>query len=96
MKTLVYAFGRMNPPTAGHGKLVQKVKQLARVSCAAFEHKPQSKLPAAFLLLPWPDRFATVVPECRIRISRKPGAPVAGHQKALCGYSSCITSGWNS
>ena len=30
MKTLVYAFGRMNPPTAGHGKLVQKVKQLAQ------------------------------------------------------------------
>ena len=30
MKTLVYAFGRMNPPTAGHGKLIQKVKQLAQ------------------------------------------------------------------
>ena len=30
MKTLVYAFGRMNPPTNGHGKLVQKVKQIAQ------------------------------------------------------------------
>ena len=35
MKTLVYAFGRMNPPTAGHGKLIQKVKQLAQRERAA-------------------------------------------------------------
>ena len=30
MKTAVFAFGRMNPPTNGHGKLVQKVKQIAQ------------------------------------------------------------------
>ena len=30
MKTAVFAFGRMNPPTIGHGKLVDKVKAVAR------------------------------------------------------------------
>ena len=30
MKTAVFAFGRMNPPTVGHGKLVDKVKSVAR------------------------------------------------------------------
>ncbi|MED6337545.1 MAG: adenylyltransferase/cytidyltransferase family protein [Candidatus Thermoplasmatota archaeon] len=30
MKTIVFAFGRMNPPTSGHGKLIQKVKQIAQ------------------------------------------------------------------
>ena len=29
-KTRVFAFGRMNPPTAGHGKLITKVKRLAQ------------------------------------------------------------------
>jgi hypothetical protein len=29
-KTIVFAFGRMNPPTNGHGKLVTKVKRLAQ------------------------------------------------------------------
>ena len=29
-KTLVFAFGRMNPPTNGHGKLITKVKRLAQ------------------------------------------------------------------
>lgn len=28
-KKLVFAFGRMNPPTNGHGKLITKVKRLA-------------------------------------------------------------------
>lgn len=30
MRTLVFAFGRMNPPTNGHGKLVTKVKRMAQ------------------------------------------------------------------
>lgn len=30
MRTLVFAFGRMNPPTNGHGKLVEKVKRVAQ------------------------------------------------------------------
>ena len=30
MKTAVFTFGRMNPPTIGHGKLVDKVKSVAR------------------------------------------------------------------
>lgn len=30
MRTLVFAFGRMNPPTVGHGKLVTKVKRMAQ------------------------------------------------------------------
>lgn len=29
-KTLIFAFGRMNPPTVGHGKLVAKVKRMAQ------------------------------------------------------------------
>lgn len=29
-KKLVFAFGRMNPPTNGHGKLITKVKRLAQ------------------------------------------------------------------
>lgn len=29
-KTLVFAFGRMNPPTNGHGKLITKVKRMAQ------------------------------------------------------------------
>lgn len=33
-KTLVFAFGRMNPPTVGHGKLITKVKRLANTSRA--------------------------------------------------------------
>jgi hypothetical protein len=33
-KTLVFAFGRMNPPTVGHGKLVQKVKRIAATNRA--------------------------------------------------------------
>ena len=32
-KTTVFAFGRMNPPTTGHAKLVDKVHSLAK------EHK---------------------------------------------------------
>tara|TARA_B110000967_G_scaffold56838_1_gene58257 strand:+ start:3402 stop:3989 length:588 start_codon:yes stop_codon:yes gene_type:complete len=30
MKTLVFSFGRMNPPTNGHGKLVAKVRRMAQ------------------------------------------------------------------
>jgi nicotinic acid mononucleotide adenylyltransferase len=30
MRTLVFAFGRMNPPTNGHGKLITKVKRMAQ------------------------------------------------------------------
>ena len=30
LKTVVFAFGRMNPPTTGHGKLVSKVLALAK------------------------------------------------------------------
>ena len=33
-KTLVFAFGRMNPPTVGHGKLVEKVKRVATINRA--------------------------------------------------------------
>jgi len=29
-KTVIFAFGRMNPPTNGHGKLVAKVKRMAQ------------------------------------------------------------------
>jgi len=29
LKTTVMAFGRMNPPTTGHGKLIDKVKEVA-------------------------------------------------------------------
>ena len=29
-KHAVLAFGRMNPPTTGHGKLVDKVKDIAK------------------------------------------------------------------
>lgn len=31
MKTAVFAFGRMNPPTVGHEKLVNKVRSVARL-----------------------------------------------------------------
>ena len=30
MKTVVFTFGRMNPPTRGHAKLVYKVQQVAK------------------------------------------------------------------
>ena len=30
MKKIVLAFGRMNPPTTGHQKLVNKIKSVAR------------------------------------------------------------------
>ena len=33
-KTVVFTFGRMNPPTNGHGKLITKVKRLAQTSRA--------------------------------------------------------------
>lgn len=33
-KTIVFTFGRMNPPTNGHGKLITKVKRLAQTSRA--------------------------------------------------------------
>jgi hypothetical protein len=33
-KTVVFTFGRMNPPTNGHGKLIAKVKRLAQTSRA--------------------------------------------------------------
>lgn len=33
-KTLVFAFGRMNPPTVGHGKLITKVKRVANTNRA--------------------------------------------------------------
>lgn len=33
-KTIVFAFGRMNPPTNGHGKLVTKVKRMAQTNGA--------------------------------------------------------------
>jgi nicotinic acid mononucleotide adenylyltransferase len=29
-KTVIFAFGRMNPPTNGHGKLIAKVKRMAQ------------------------------------------------------------------
>lgn len=29
-KTIIFAFGRMNPPTNGHGKLIAKVKRMAQ------------------------------------------------------------------
>ena len=29
-KKCVFAFGRMNPPTTGHAKLVEKVKEIAK------------------------------------------------------------------
>ena len=29
-KAVAFAFGRMNPPTAGHEKLIQKVEAIAR------------------------------------------------------------------
>ena len=34
MATAVFTFGRMNPPTIGHEKLVNKVKSTARTSKA--------------------------------------------------------------
>lgn len=34
MKTVVFSFGRMNPPTVGHEKLVAKIKSVARVNKA--------------------------------------------------------------
>jgi len=33
-KTTVFAFGRMNPPTTGHGKLLDKVKEVAKKHAA--------------------------------------------------------------
>lgn len=36
-KPVVFAFGRMNPPTTGHGVLVDKVKELAKKHKASHE-----------------------------------------------------------
>jgi hypothetical protein len=43
-KHAVFAFGRMNPPTIGHEKLVQKVKEQSQL----FYHTPttQTKIPS--------------------------------------------------
>jgi len=30
VKTAVFSFGRMNPPTTGHGKLIKKVMSVAK------------------------------------------------------------------
>lgn len=53
-KTLVFAFGRMNPPTNGHGKLVTKVKRLAQqmradhlIIASHSEDKNKNPLPVA-------------------------------------------------
>jgi nicotinic acid mononucleotide adenylyltransferase len=52
-KTLIFAFGRMNPPTNGHGKLITKVKRMAQTSRADHliiashsEDKNKNPLPA--------------------------------------------------
>lgn len=47
LKTVVFAFGRMNPPTTGHAKLIERVKSLAQENSGDAKlfvsHKQNSK-----------------------------------------------------
>ena len=42
-ETVVFTFGRFNPPTTGHEKLLDKVKQIAGSSQPKMPSSPQKK-----------------------------------------------------
>ena len=59
MKKLVFTFGRMNPPTIGHEKLANKIKEVARKENASQGSSLIHKIPRRTPLIQRQIRFAT-------------------------------------